>query len=136
MNGHYSHSLDAKGRISIPAKFREELGVSFIVTKGFDKCLAVYPMSELEALQEKINSLSIRKARQLQMFIVAPAQDCEADNHGRVLLSQELREYAGLEKNVVVVGMTKHAEIWDEDVWKNTLVTAEEALDILEGDGI
>ncbi len=136
MRGEYTHSIDAKGRLFIPAKFRDELGFSFVVTKGLGDCLAVYPMQEWQAFEEKINSLPTKKARQLQTFFVASAQDCEIDGQGRVLISQKLREYAGLSKNAVVVGMTKYMEIWDEDKWNDTSLTADQVIDIMEECGI
>jgi len=136
LRGEYTHSLDAKGRLFIPAKFREELGFSFVVTKGLGECLAVYPMQEWISFEEKIKRLPTKKARQLQMFFIAAAQDCEIDGQGRVLISPKLREYAGLSKNVVIAGMTNYMEIWDEDKWNDMSLTPDDIADIMEESGI
>lgn len=136
MRGEYSHAMDAKGRLFIPAKFREELGYSFVVTKSLDECLSVYPMSAWEDFEAKINSLPTKKARQLKLFFVASAQDCELDGQGRILVAQKLREYASLTKNVVIVGMTDHLEIWDEDKWNGMDLTPDAMADIMEEAGI
>ena len=136
MRGEYTHVIDAKGRLFIPAKFREELGYTFVVTKGLSKCLSVYPMEEWVKFEGKINSLPTMQARQLQLFFIAAAQDCELDGQGRVLVPQKLRDYAGLSKNIVVAGMTNHIEIWDEDEWNDVNLTPDAIADIMEEAGI
>lgn len=136
MRGEYTHVMDAKGRLFIPAKFREELGYTFVVTKGLSKCLSVYPMEEWVKFEGKINSLPTKQARQLQLFFIAAAQDCELDGQGRVLVPQKLRDYAGLSKNIVVAGMTNHIEIWDEDEWNDVNLTPDAIADIMEEAGI
>ena len=96
MKGEYKHSIDAKGRLAMPAKLRDELGERFTVTKGLDGCLAVYPEKEWEGLEERIRSLPMSKSRDLQRFFFSAAFDAELDAQGRILLPANLRAYAGL----------------------------------------
>ena len=118
MTGEYSCTLDAKGRITFPVKLREELGDTFMVTKGLDGCLFVYPMEEWSVLENKIKDLPISKSRNLQRFFFAGASDVTPDKQGRVLIPANLRTYAGLEKDVVVIGTSVRAEIWDREMWE------------------
>ena len=136
MRGEYTHVIDAKGRLFIPAKFRDELGYSFVITKGLSRCLSIYPMQEWERFEAKINALPTRQARSLQLFFIASSQDCELDGQGRVLIPQKLREYAGLDKNTVVAGMTDHIEVWDEIEWNAMELTPESIAGIMEEAGI
>ncbi len=136
MRGEYTHVIDAKGRLFIPAKFRDELGYSFVITKGLSRCLSIYPMQEWERFEAKINALPTRQARSLQLFFIASSQDCELDGQGRVLIPQKLREYAGLDKNTVVAGMTDHIEVWDESEWNAMELTPESIAGIMEEAGI
>jgi MraZ protein len=118
--GTYSHSLDAKGRLIIPARIREELGEGFVITKNPDHCLSVYPKHEWEKLIASMDTLpkiSSEPARRLRRFYFGNSSTLEADKQGRILIPQELRNYAGLDKNVTLVGVDDHAEIWDEDTW-------------------
>ena len=115
--GEYSHALDAKNRIFIPAKYREELGETFVITKSVDKCLTVYTMAEWEKLKEKLDSLPATKSRQIKRFMFANATDVQCDSQGRVLLSAPLREYANIDKNTVIIGVGSYLEIWDEEAW-------------------
>lgn len=119
--GEYAHTIDAKGRVIMPAKFREELGISFIVTKGLDGCLFVYSKSEWAALEEKLKTLPFtsKDARSFNRFFFAGAIECEVDKQGRILVSQNLREYASLTKDVVIIGVSTRIEIWDKDKWEN-----------------
>ena len=117
MKGEYKHSIDAKGRLAMPAKLRDELGERFTVTKGLDGCLAVYPEKEWEGLEERIRSLPMSKSRDLQRFFFSAAFDAELDAQGRILLPANLRAYAGLSKETVVIGASNHAEIWDAVKW-------------------
>ena len=105
--GEYSHSVDAKGRIIMPAKFREILGEEFVVTKGLDGCLFVYPNKEWENIENKFREipLTTKDARKFSRFFFAGAADCEVDRQGRVLIPSVLREFAGLNKEVVLVGV-------------------------------
>ena len=119
MIGQYSHNVDAKGRLFIPARFREELGATFYVTVGMDKYkfLSVFSQAAWRAITEKIATLPIAKANQFRT-ICGNAVECEPDAQGRILLPQKLRDYAGIQKDVVVVGIMNRCEIWAADQWK------------------
>ena len=120
--GEYSHSVDAKGRLIMPAKFREQLGKEFVVTKGLDGCLFVYPLTEWRTIEEKFREvpLTTKDARKFSRFFFAGAASCELDNQGRVLLPAVLRGFAELDKEVVLVGVLNRIEIWDKDKWEDT----------------
>lgn len=115
--GEYQHTLDAKGRVNFPAKLRESLGSCFIIAKGLDNCLAVYSGEEWKVLEDRIRSLPIAKSRQLQRFFFSGAAEVEPDKQGRVLIPTNLREYAGLDKDIMIIGASVRAEIWDKDRW-------------------
>lgn len=117
--GEYNHTIDTKGRLIIPSKFREELGDEFIVTKGLDGCLFAFPKNEWKIFEEKLRLLPLtqKSARKFVRFFVAGASTCELDKQGRILLSQTLREFAGLEKDVVLSGNINRIEIWSKDKW-------------------
>ena len=116
MTGEYQHSLDSKGRLFIPAKLREELGEVFYITLSMDKCLSAYSSASWKEFSDKVNSMSYVKQRKMRPLF-AYASKCELDNQGRTLIPAHLREYAGLTKNVTVVGCNNHAELWDENAW-------------------
>ena len=120
--GEFQHTLDAKGRMFVPAKFRDELGEKFIVTIGLDKCLFVFPVETFQIYKEKLDAISIanRDAREFARFFFAGAGECEPDKQGRVMIPQKLRMYAGLEKEVIVVGVSGRVEIWDKEKWYAT----------------
>lgn len=117
--GEYEHTLDPKGRLAMPAKLRESLGGKFIITKGLDGCLFVYDMQQWQLLEAKLSSLpmSRKTARDFTRFLFGGACEGECDKQGRVLIPANLRSHAGLEKNVVIVGVGTRAEIWDADRW-------------------
>lgn len=117
--GEYSHNIDAKNRLIMPAKFREQLGDKFVATKGLDGCLFVYPISEWETIESKFREipLTTKDARKFSRFFFAGAAECEIDKQGRVLIPGVLKEYAGLEKDVVLVGVLNRIEIWAKDKW-------------------
>ena len=117
--GEYSHSLDAKGRLIVPAKFREGLGEHFIVTKGIDRCLYIYPRSEWEVFEEKLRQLPLANAdaRRFTGFFLSGAVECDVDNQGRIIIPQSLRNYAGLIKEVVSAGVGSRIEVWSKDKW-------------------
>lgn len=119
--GEYAHSIDTKGRLIMPAKFREELGITFIVTKGLDGCLFVYSKNEWAQLEEKLKTLPFtsKDARSFNRFFFAGAIECEVDKQGRILISQNLRDYANLNKDVVIIGVSTRIEIWDKEKWDN-----------------
>ena len=137
--GEYSHNIDSKGRVIIPAKFREQLGEHFMITKGFEGCLFVYPMSTWEELAENLGKLpsNQKSARFLQRTFLSGAAEGEPDKQGKVLITQPHREYADLKKEVVIIGVSKRVEIWDSERWKSYTqsdedMTAEEAAESLE----
>ena len=117
--GEYNHTIDTKGRLIVPSKYREPLGDEFVVTKGLDKCLFVYPSDEWKAIEENFRSLSqfSKEARKVARFFFAGAAICEVDKQGRILLPAVLRDYAGLEKEVVLAGVVNRIEIWDKERW-------------------
>ena len=117
--GEYSHTIDAKGRLIIPSKFRELLGEKFVLTKGLDGCLFLFPMEEWEAFELKLRALPLtnKNARTFSRFFVAGAADCELDKQGRILVPQTLREFAGLDKDVVLTGNLNRIEVWSKEKW-------------------
>ena len=129
--GEYNHTIDAKGRLIVPAKFREILGDNFIVTKGLDGCLFVYPNDEWTRIEEKLKSLPLtnKNARQFTRFFLAGAAACEVDKQGRILLPQVLREFASLEKDVVLVGVASRIEIWSRERWDESMNTYDGDMD-------
>ncbi len=137
--GKYSHNIDSKGRVIIPAKFREQLGEQFIITNGFEGCLFVYPMGEWEELSASLSKLpsNQKSARYLQRTFLSGAAEAEPDKQGKVLITQPHREYAGLSKEVVIIGVSKRVEIWDAQRWleysqNEEEMTVEEAAESLE----
>ncbi len=120
LGGEYRHTLDPKGRVSIPAKFRNELGDVFVISKGIgEKCLFIFTVGEWQKIENKIRNLPLsdRNARQFTRYFVGGASECEIDKQGRVMIPPYLREYASLKKDVVVIGATTRVEIWDADLW-------------------
>lgn len=117
--GEYNHTIDPKGRLIIPSKFREQLGKEFVLTKGLDGCLSIYPMDEWEILEKQLRSLPLtnKNARIFSRFFVAGAASCELDKQGRILIPATLREFAGLEKDVVLTGNINRIEIWSKQKW-------------------
>ena len=118
--GEYNHSIDQKGRLIVPSKFREQLGNEFVVTKGLDGCLFVYSNEEWQRIEEKFREipLTTKDARKFSRFFFAGAATCEVDKQGRILLPSNLREYAAIEKEVVSVGVLSRVEIWSKDRWR------------------
>ena len=117
MKGEYQHTLDTKGRLFIPAKLREELGDSFVVTKGLDECLFLYPLDAWKALEDKIRQLPMSKSRNLQRFFLSAAADVTVDKQGRIFVPPVLRNHAKLEHDVTIIGVLDRAEIWDRQKW-------------------
>lgn len=119
--GEYQHSVDAKGRVIVPSKFRDGLGEKFIVTKGLDNCLFAYSAEEWSNLETKLKSLPFtdKDVRAFVRFFFAGATECEVDKQGRILLPQNLREYAGLDKDIYVIGVSTRVEIWDKAKWES-----------------
>ncbi|MDD3368069.1 MAG: division/cell wall cluster transcriptional repressor MraZ [Lachnospiraceae bacterium] len=117
--GEYNHTIDTKGRVIIPAKFREALGDSFVVTKGIDDCLIAYDKNEWNVFEENLKKLpTIQKNnRKFVRFFLAGAAEVEVDKQGRILVPPVLRDFAGLEKDVVLVGVANKVEIWSKERW-------------------
>ncbi len=120
--GEYNHTIDAKGRLIVPSKFREILGDVFVVTKGLDGCLFVYDNEEWKLFEEKLRALPItnKEARQFVRFFLAGAAEAEVDKQGRILIPNVLREFAGLTKDVVLVGVGSRIEIWGRERFEDT----------------
>lgn len=118
--GEYNHTIDTKGRLIIPSKFREVLGDDFVVTKGLDGCLFVYDNTEWSAFEEKLKALPLmnKEARQFVRFFLAGAASVEVDKQGRILVPSVLREFAALDKEVVLVGVGARIEIWGKERWE------------------
>ena len=117
--GEYQHSVDSKGRIIMPAKFRDKLCQRFIVTKGLDKCLFIYTETDWGLLNEKVKGLPVtdQGVRKFVRFLFGGAAECECDAQGRVHIAQHLREYAGIQKDVVSIGMSNRIELWSREGW-------------------
>jgi len=117
--GEYLHSLDEKGRLSIPKKFRSDLATGAVVTRGLDKCLFLYTKAEWQKLAETLASLPFAQAnsRAFARLMLAGAMDVEVDKQGRIILPEYLRTFGGLTKNVVVAGLYNRLELWDEKMW-------------------
>src|SRR5690606_32735265 len=129
--GEYQHSIDEKGRIIVPAKFRDSLGQSFVVTRGMDNCLFVYPDKEWSVMEQKLKALPLMKseARAFTRFFLAGATECELDKQGRVNIPSNLREHAKLDKECVVIGVGSRVEIWSKVPLEVNLKCSEEKFD-------
>ena len=132
MRGEFQHNIDAKGRLIFPIKLREELGENFVIFKGLDNCINVYSHEKWEAFEQQLAALP-SKARKVQRFFSANFE-CEPDAQGRILIPQTLREYAELKKDVTVIGMIDHVEIWDSAKWKayNDSADTEEIAEMMD----
>lgn len=129
--GEYQHNIDPKGRIIVPAKFRDELGASMVVTRGLDGCLAIYTLEQWAQVVENLKKLPSTK-REVRMYthmIMSKAAECELDNQGRIRIPLHLCTAANIEKHCVVVGVNDHVEIWDQERWNTYLETASESFE-------
>ncbi len=129
--GRFEHTIDAKGRVSIPAKYREllsEKSDNCIMITNFDRCLMAFPLDEWQVWEEKVTSMSMvkKEATAFQRFFISGAQECSIDKLGRILVPPTLRSYAQLEKNVVFVGLGKRFEIWSKERWEEELRRSQE----------
>lgn len=117
--GEFVHTIDEKGRLTIPAKFRADLAAGLVVTRGIDRCLAIFPMAEWRRLAGQISALPVtdRRARAFRRLVFANASDVAPDRQGRVLIPPRLREYAGLDSEAVVTGLDTYIEVWNPDAW-------------------
>ena len=129
MLGEYSHTIDSKGRLFMPAKLREELGEAFYLCRGLNGCLFVYSSADWKDFEDKVNAMPITKAIKIQRNIFPTAGRCEPDAQGRILIPPKLREYARLDKSAMVVGMGNHTEIWNPEAWE--IVAKEQTDDTL-----
>jgi MraZ protein len=118
--GEYQHSIDPKGRVIVPSRFREDLGERFILTKGFDNCLFGYSTEEWSNFETRLKTLPMadKEARAFMRFFFAGAAECEVDKQGRILIPQNLRDHACLDKDVCIIGMAARIEIWDKPRWE------------------
>lgn len=136
LTGEFNHSIDSKGRLIIPSKLRDSLGEHFVITKGMDGCLFLYPENEWEAFEEKLRTLPLtnKKARDFKRFFLGSAVEGEIDKQGRVLLSTSLRTYADLEKEVVLAGVLDKVEIWSKEAWDARTTDIEENIEDIASD--
>ncbi|MFD2616976.1 division/cell wall cluster transcriptional repressor MraZ [Terrilactibacillus laevilacticus] len=118
--GEFQHNIDQKGRLIIPSKFREELGDRFVMTRGLDQCVFVYPQNEWKQIEKKLEALPFTKkdARAFTRFFFSGASECAFDKQGRATLTATLRDYAKLEKECIVIGVSNRIEIWSQENWK------------------
>lgn len=131
--GEYLHTLDEKGRIIVPAKFRDNLGERCVITRGLDQCLFLYPESEWKNVEEKLKRLLLtqRDARAFTRFFFSGATDVEFDRQGRIMIPAGLRQYAKLEKEVVVIGVSTRVELWAKEVWTEYAQQAEASFEAI-----
>ncbi len=134
--GEYRHNLDEKRRVSLPAKFRRALGKKVVITKGFEKCLVVYPHKEWEGVVEKLQKLPTtrQKARSLARVILAGAVEVEIDKLGRVVIPEYLTQYAQLQKEVIILGLGNRLEIWNEQQWQEYRKSTEDQVEEIAED--
>lgn len=127
--GEYQHSVDAKGRLIVPSKFREDLGNTFVITRGLDNCLFGYPMDEWRKLEEKLKELPMTKkdARAFARFFFSGATEVEIDKQGRINIPSTLSTYAKIEKECVVLGVSSKIEIWAKEAWESYFNEAEDS---------
>lgn len=117
--GEYQHSLDEKSRVIIPSKYRERLGNEFVLTKGLDGCLFIYPLSEWVIFEQKLKNLPLTNtnARKFVRFFLSGAVECTLDKQGRILIPNSLKVYSEIKKDIVFIGMGNHIEIWSKSKW-------------------
>lgn len=123
--GRYDYAIDDKGRLNFPARFRQEMGETFVVTRWLDDCLVAFPQNEFERMAETLAAKGMVKSREIQRFLFSAAAEVQPDSHGRILLPANLRRHAHLEKDATIIGSRNHAEIWDTAMWNSH----EEAMD-------
>jgi MraZ protein len=129
--GEYKHTIDTKKRLSLPVKFRKELGKKVIITRGYENCLVIYPEKEWSKVLEKLNTLSSNRAdsRKFSRTVLGGAIELSIDKLGRILIPDYLKTYAGLEKNVAVCGLSTKLEVWDDQRWETYRKNAEQTID-------
>lgn len=131
--GEYTHTVDDKKRISLPAKFRKEVGSKVVITHGLDNCLFLYPMKEWEKIAEKLSNLSMGQSssRNFNRFLLAGAVETDVDSIGRILIPDFLKEYANLKNKVVITGVHNRIEFWNDKTWTEYKKRVEKEVDIL-----
>lgn len=117
--GEYNYTIDDKGRLNFPAKFRDDMGETFVVTRWLDHCLVAFPMQEFERMADTFAQRGMAKSRDIQRFLFSAAEEVKPDKQGRILLPAVLRQHAGLVKEVTIIGNRNHAEIWDTAAWRS-----------------
>lgn len=122
--GEYYHNLDAKGRVSVPSKFRDDLGSTFVLSKGLDDCLYAYSTSEWEIFKNELLTMRGANAQKIRRFFFSGATECEIDAQGRVVIPPSFRTYADLSKELVIVGVSNRAEIWNKENWEKYISDA------------
>ncbi len=129
--GEYHHTIDLKGRMIVPSKFRDGLGETFVLTRGLDQCLFGYPMSEWKVIEEKLKALPLTKkdARAFTRFFFSGAIECELDKQGRINIASPLLQYAKLEKECVVIGVSNRIELWSKSIWENYVSEQEDSFE-------
>ncbi|MCT1797787.1 division/cell wall cluster transcriptional repressor MraZ [Aerococcus viridans] len=134
--GEFQHNIDAKGRIIIPAKLREDLGAKFVITRGLDGCVFGYPLENWEKIQEKLKQLPLAKkeARAFTRFFYSAAAEAEIDKQGRINIPSTLVEYANLEKECLVLGVSDRIEIWSKTKWESVSSEIEESFEEIAED--
>jgi len=133
--GEFEHNIDTKGRVIVPAKLREDLGENFIITRGLDHCLFVYPLDEWHLLESKLKKLPLTRkdARAFTRFFFSGATECQFDKQGRVNIPQPLRMYASLTKECTIIGVSNRIEVWAKEVWEGYFTESEQSFaDIAE----
>lgn len=127
--GEHHHNVDDKGRMIVPSRFREGLGATFVITRGMDECLFIYPMDEWERLESQLKSLPFTKkdARAFTRFFFSGATECELDKQGRISIPSTLRHYAGIKKECVVIGVSTRVEIWSKEQWETYFEESQES---------
>ncbi|MGP4080338.1 division/cell wall cluster transcriptional repressor MraZ [Pseudalkalibacillus sp. R45] len=127
--GEHLHTIDDKGRMIIPSKFRDELGTTFVLTRGLDQCVFGYPLEEWKQLEEKLKALPFTKkdARAFTRFFFSGAAECQLDKQGRANIASTLRQYAKLEKDCVVIGVSNRIEIWNKEIWEDYFNKSEDS---------
>lgn len=126
--GEYHHTIDDKGRLTIPSKVRDELGEKFILTRGLDSCLFLYPLEEWKQIIQKYKNLpNTKEARNFMRFLLSGASECIFDKQGRINITSPLLSYASLEKECIIIGVNDHLEIWDQAKWENFIENNEDS---------
>ncbi len=119
--GEYRHTLDTKGRLSFPVKLRDKLGAEFVMCRGYEHCVMIYPKDAWEEFAARFESLPVVENRRLPRYFFSSGEWASLDSQGRVVVPQRFRTFAGIDKNVVIIGNNKHLELWDEAAWDKEL---------------